>query len=112
MVLIFIWQPIPATGAPIGIIVFFALAMFGTEMLRRQTAEEFPDTQPGDATAAMRARISAWRGRRASAGNQAPPAATKSLPDQLERLASMRDSGSITPEDYEAAKARLLAHPS
>jgi hypothetical protein len=112
MVLIFIWQPIPATSQPIGSIVFFALAMFGTEMLRRQTAEEFPDAQPGDATAAMRARINAWRGRRASAGRQAPPAATESLPDQLERLASMRDGGAITPEDYEAAKARLLAHPS
>jgi hypothetical protein len=60
----------------------------------------------------MRDRIRAWRGRRASVGNQAPPAASESLPDQLERLASMRDRGAITPADYEAAKARLLAHPS
>jgi hypothetical protein len=43
MALIFIWQPIPATGTPVGIIVFLALAFLGTALLRRQTAEEFPD---------------------------------------------------------------------
>ena len=43
MVLIFIWGPIPATHKLAGIIVFLALALFGTEVLRRQTAEEFPD---------------------------------------------------------------------
>jgi hypothetical protein len=43
MLLIFIWGPIPATHKPAGIIVFLALALFGTEVLRRQTADEFPD---------------------------------------------------------------------
>ena len=43
MLLIFIWGPIPATHKPAGIIVFLALALFGTEVLRRQTAGEFPD---------------------------------------------------------------------
>jgi hypothetical protein len=43
MAVIFIWQPIPATGTPVGIIVFLALAFLGTLLLRRQTAEEFPD---------------------------------------------------------------------
>jgi hypothetical protein len=42
MALIFIWQPIPATGKPVGIIVFLALAFVGTVVLRRQTVEEFP----------------------------------------------------------------------
>ena len=43
MALIFIWNPIPATGKLGGIIVFLALAFFGTYVLRRQTAAEFPD---------------------------------------------------------------------
>jgi hypothetical protein len=43
MVLVFIWDPIPATGHLGGIIIFLALAMLGTEMLRRQTAAEFPE---------------------------------------------------------------------
>jgi hypothetical protein len=42
MALIFIWQPIPATGTPVGIVVFLALALLGTVLLRRQTAAEFP----------------------------------------------------------------------
>jgi hypothetical protein len=43
MLVIFIWRPIPATGRPAGIIVFLALAFLGTEVLRRQTAREFPE---------------------------------------------------------------------
>jgi hypothetical protein len=42
MLLIFIWGPIPATHKPAGIIVFLVLALFGTAVLRRQTAAEFP----------------------------------------------------------------------
>jgi hypothetical protein len=43
LLLIFIWQPIPATGKPIGMLVFAALAVLGTEILRRQMASEFPE---------------------------------------------------------------------
>jgi hypothetical protein len=50
MVLIFIWGPIPATHRPAGIIVFLALALVGTEVLRRQTAAEFPDPHAGAGT--------------------------------------------------------------
>jgi Short C-terminal domain len=107
MVLVFIWDPIPATGTAVGIIVFLALALFGTEMLRRQTEAEFPDARRGDATAAMRARWDTFRGRRQHA--TAPVAtATGSLGDQLQQLATLREKGAITPEEYDAAKAKLL----
>jgi hypothetical protein len=42
MALIFIWDPIPATGKAAGILTFLALAFFGTYLLRKQTDEEFP----------------------------------------------------------------------
>ncbi len=42
MILIFIWDPIPATGKAAGIIVLLVLAFLGTYLLRRQTAAEFP----------------------------------------------------------------------
>jgi hypothetical protein len=51
MALIFIWDPIPATGKAAGILTFLALAFFGTYLLRRQTAEEFPPGQPPAARA-------------------------------------------------------------
>lgn len=44
------------------------------------------------------------------AGPAAPPQPTVSDPqlERLERLAALRDSGGITPEEYEAQKTRLL----
>jgi len=42
LLLVFIWQPIPATGKPIGMLVFAVLAAVGTEALRRQVDREFP----------------------------------------------------------------------
>jgi hypothetical protein len=107
MVVVFIWDPIPATGTAIGIIVFMALALFATEVLRRQTAVEFPGARSGETAAALRARVESFREARHhhhTASNPAPA----SLPDELEKLANLRDSGAITPEEYETAKASLL----
>ena len=107
MVLVFMWNPIPATGTLGGIIAFLVLALFGTAMLRLETASEFPDAMPGDATAALRARISSFRERRHHdhAANGGHPA---TIPDQLDQLATMRDSGRITSEEYESARQALL----
>jgi len=108
MVLVFIWDPIPATGTAVGIIVFMLLALFGTEVLRRQTAVEFPDAQSGDATAALRARVHAFRDRRERAKPSTSATTTVSVPEQLERLAALRDGGELTSEEYSVAKANLL----
>jgi hypothetical protein len=109
LLLIFIWQPIPATGTWIGIVVFIALALLGTELLRRQTAVEFPDAHSGDTVAHIRGRIDALReGRQHHRPATGDPAQPASLPDQLERLATLRDTGAITPEEYETAKSHLL----
>jgi hypothetical protein len=109
MVLVFLWNPIPATGTFGGIIVFFVLALFGTEMLRRQTVAEFPDAQHGDAAAALRARWHARRDRR-----HQPPAPISggaqgaTVADQLEKLAALHERGTITSEEYAAAKRTVL----
>jgi uncharacterized membrane protein YdbT with pleckstrin-like domain len=39
---------------------------------------------------------------------QAPAAAGASIPEQIEQLATLRDKGHISPEEYEAKKAALL----
>jgi Short C-terminal domain len=106
MVLLFIWQPIHALGTPVGIVVFLCLALLGTEVLRRQTAIEFPDAKPGDASAAIRARVDASRDRRHP--ERASATSTASLPDQLEHLETLRDRGAITATEYNEAKAQLL----
>lgn len=43
LLLLFAWGPIVATKTLTGIVVIIVLAIFGAEMLRRQTAREFPD---------------------------------------------------------------------
>lgn len=105
MVLIFIWDPIPATGKIAGMIVFTVLALVGTYVLRRQTEREFPDARPGTATQKLRERFSSMRGRRAGAR---AAAAADTIPEQLRQLADLRDHGAISDGDYEAAKTQLL----
>jgi Short C-terminal domain len=107
MVLIFIWNPIHATGTPAGIIVLTLLALFGMFLLQRQTAEEFPDARLGDATQKMRARMQSARTRRAD--SKTPPASPQNtIPEQLQQLADLRDHGAISADEYQAAKAQLL----
>jgi hypothetical protein len=43
LLLLFAWGPIAATKTILGILIVIVLAFFGAEMLRRQTAREFPD---------------------------------------------------------------------
>ncbi len=105
LALIFLWQPIPATGTPAGIIVFSALGFFGVAMLRRQVIEEFPDARAGETMAALRTRVQAFRDRRHhTKGN--------GVSEDLERLAALYESGSITTEEYESAKGASLGRSS
>lgn len=44
-----LWAPVVAFHKPVGLILLAALMVLGTEMLRRQTALEFPEAQPVEA---------------------------------------------------------------
>ena len=107
LVLLFIWNPIPATGKPLGILVFTVLALLGTYILIGQTAREFPDAPSGAATQAIRARMASARSRRQQPGNPHTPNAP-STAEQLSQLADLRDRGAISPDEYQTAKEKLL----
>ena len=109
LVLIFIWNPISATGTPVGIIVFTLLALLGTEVLIRETAREFPDARPGAASAAIRARLNGLGWRRHRHGDPAASApAGPTTAEQLRQLADLFNQGAIDPDEYRAAKAQVL----
>lgn len=109
LALLFLWDPIPATGTPAGIITFTVLALFGTEVLIRQTAAEFPEAQAGAATEEMRTRWTAWTGpRRPADPGPSTDFAGTSTADELRQLAELRDRGELTPDEYSAAKSHLL----
>jgi hypothetical protein len=107
MVLVFVWNPIEATSKPLGILIFLVLALLGTELLIRQTREEFPEARSGETRQALRARVASMRGGRHASGNPSPADASTTV-DQLGRLADLRDRGAITPEEYESAKGQLF----
>ncbi|HUA45224.1 MAG TPA: SHOCT domain-containing protein [Solirubrobacteraceae bacterium] len=107
LALLFLWNPIPATGTPAGILTFTVLALIGTEVLRRQTFVEFPEARSGAARQAMSARWASMRNRPPRA-QAAPAGAQPTTAEQLKQLAELRDSGELTPEEYGAAKAQLL----
>ena len=108
MVLVFIWNPIPSTGKPLGILVFTLLALWGTYLLIAQTAREFPEARSGAATHAIKTRIAGLRRPHGGSGNSPPPSGATTA-DQLKQLADLRDHGSITPEEYQTAKTKLLS---
>lgn len=109
LVLIFIWNPISATGTPVGIILFTLLALLGTEILIRQTAREFPDAPSGAASTAIRARLSSLGWRRHHHRDPAVVApAQPTTAEQLGQLADLFNQGAIDSDEYRAAKAQVL----
>jgi hypothetical protein len=107
MLLIFIWNPIHATGTPAGIIVFTLLALVGVFTLRRETIRDFPEAKLGDATRRVRARFETMRVQRRQSKVSSTPVQT-TLTEQLQQLADLRDHGAITTDEYQLAKTQLL----
>jgi Short C-terminal domain len=107
LAVLFIWDPIPATGTPAGIITFTVLALLATHILIRQTAAEFPEAHSGAALEAIRTH---WSVARTPNGTTTPGAgaARPDTAEQLRQLADLRDRGELTPDEYSAAKSHLL----
>jgi hypothetical protein len=91
ILVLLLWSPISYVERLSTILLFVVLAAVGVELLRRRTAREFPDAEPGGLPSL-----------RSSAG---PP----SRADELERLVRLRAEGMLTDEEFAAAKAHALA---
>jgi hypothetical protein len=131
------WQPTPATRNPVTAILMALLVAGGLEGLRRQTTREFPGADRKEAHRLRRERMrGAMVGVRQRAGDGAnavvrqavtvantastelrsrtgngqgePPQADDRLA-QLERLARLRDAGTLDETEFQAEKSRILA---
>ncbi len=98
-----LWAPVVAFRKPIGLLLLAGLMVLGTEALRRQTAVEFPNARFGG----FGERLRATAPRRAEAQPPAPVAPSKV--DELERLSALKAQGSLSAEEFEAAKSEILA---
>jgi uncharacterized membrane protein len=107
------WAPIAAFHKPLGILIFAVLFAGGTELLRRQTLAEFPDSQPGEFSGHLRSFASGFGGRRVAAAGG--PGATVSAKDdqlaRLERLSALHRDGALTDAEFETQKQEVLAGP-
>jgi hypothetical protein len=121
LLILFAWGPIEATQKLTGILLIAVLSLFGTQMLRRQTAGEFPDAHAAGGMDAIRKGMADVRGSlaRGSAGLRAGVAghtggghhadAPSDSVGGLERLASLHASGALTDEEFATAKRELLS---
>ena len=98
-----LWAPVVAFHKPIGLLLLAVLMVLGTEALRRQAEAEFPDATFGGFGDRVRASVP----RRAAAEPPAP--AGESKVDQIERLSALKEKGMLSEEEFEAAKAEVLA---
>jgi Short C-terminal domain len=112
LLLLFWWDPFPATHRLPPSLLLIALLALGVEMLRRQVIREFPDlyttTSPGGVATRMAEQMRAARQRRVSGREAAPGPAEDPRIAGLERLAKLRDDGVLSPEEFEAEKTRVL----
>jgi hypothetical protein len=97
-----LWAPVAAFEKPIGLLLLAALMVLGTEVLRRQTAVEFPDASFGGLGDRVRASVP----RRAAPMSPAPPAESKV--EQIERLAALKEKGALSEEEFAVAKREAL----
>ena len=113
------WGPTPALRRAIAALALLALLALGVEVLRRQTAREFPDTSRQESLQRVRERMAGmgrWvRGGVAHATNvRGGGADSVDRLEHLERLGRLRAAGVLDGPEFEREKARLLgsAHPS
>jgi hypothetical protein len=107
LLLVILWGPTPATRQLPYIIAFIVLLGVGFEALRRQTAREFPDAQAGDTMRSIRSWNAQRRQSVAPAALSVPAGQNGGHLADLERLANLHDSGSLTDAEFAAEKAAL-----
>jgi hypothetical protein len=124
VLLLLVWAPTQALRQPLTALVLVGLIAAGFEVLRRQTAREFPDAERrlGLNLRAALGRLTETNGGHRSqvAGDgEAPtvatapgaasgPAATDPI-ERLERVAALHERGALTDDEFTAEKDAILA---
>ena len=117
LLLVVLWGPLPAFRNIWWILVFAALLALGVTMLRRETAQEFPGIEHGQALDEYRAQRAQARTAAVSplpaapldeSGTDDEPAGSVGRVQTLERLAALKDRGAITNDEYQAEKTLIM----
>lgn len=101
LLLLVLWGPTVQTRRVQLVLAAAILLAIGVEILRRQTAREFPDAEAADIGSSARGALGRMRRTRAAPAEDDRVAA-------LERLQRLHAQGALTDEEFAAEKARLL----
>jgi Short C-terminal domain len=117
VVLVFWWNPTEGTSRLLPALILIALLVGGFEALRHQAMREFPEETWEGASERWKARYQGVRERVVSRRPKAPKKAEEEAAsdvrlEALERLARLRESGVLEPEEFQAEKQRILAASS
>ena len=97
------WRPtVQTTRVPL-MLAAAILLFVGVEILRRQTAREFPDAPPPNLGASLRGGVQRLRWKETEHEVEQVDRF-----DALERLGRLREQGVLTEEEYTAEKAQLV----
>ena len=100
VLLLLAWSPTPATRNWVTVTLLTASAALGLEVLRRQTAREFPDAERGQASFSLPGR---------GKDSQPTPSVEDMRLEHLTRLGELRASGVIDEAEFVREKERLLS---
>ena len=106
--LLLAWGPTPAFRNVVPVVLIAGLIVLGVEVLRRQTAKEFPDAVPGDGVHAFRAWV---RRDDAKAVAVAGGNGEHGRVEDLERLAALHSQGALSDDEFRSEKASLMGYP-
>lgn len=104
VLLLLAWGPTPAFRKPVLALTLIALLALGVEVLRRQTAREFPHASRDETMRRLRGK---WAAMRSRADSPTTPSGSERL-SELERLGALHKSGVLDDAEFKAQKARLL----
>jgi hypothetical protein len=109
VLVLLVWGPTPATRQAVTAVVLIGLLVLGVEMLRRQTAREYPNASLAEASGRWQERFSSITGR-ARENDPTRPAGSGNggHVEELERLSRLRDSGVLDDEEFQREKRLLL----
>jgi Short C-terminal domain len=108
VLLLLVWGPTPATRQAVTALILIGLLVLGTEMLRRQTAREYPNASLAEASQRWQERISGRGGAHEKGSTLPEDSENGARLKELERLARLRDSGVLDEEEFQREKRLLL----
>jgi hypothetical protein len=105
LLLVVVWGPTPATRQLPYILAFIVLLALGVDVLRRQTAREFPDAQDGETIGSIRVLYGRGSDPRPTS---IPAPRNGGRVAELERLSRLHAVGSLTDAEFASEKALVM----